>query len=257
MARWVDDRLGAARFARSALNKVFPDHWSFMIGELAPVLLRRAGAHRHLPDVLLRRRAPTRSIYDGSYEPLRGVEMTAGLPLGDRAQLRRAGRARHAPDPPLGGAAVPRRRSSCTSRGCSSPAPSGGPASSTGSSACTLLILAHLQRLRRLLAARRPALGHRSAHRLLDHAVDARRRHVAGVAAVRRRVPGPRHHQPALRHPHPAPAGRHRRAARRCTSASSSARSTRSSRARAGARTTSSASACGRPTRPRRSGCSS
>ena len=35
LARWLDTRLGAAGFARSALNKVFPDHWSFMIGELA------------------------------------------------------------------------------------------------------------------------------------------------------------------------------------------------------------------------------
>ena len=65
----------------------------------------------------------------------------------------------------------------------------------------------HLQRLRRLLAARRPALGHRPAHRLLDHAVDPGGRHVAGVAAVRRRVPRARHHQPALRDPHPAAAG--------------------------------------------------
>src|SRR5262245_37446121 len=35
LARWLDSRLGAAGFARTALNKVFPDHWSFMIGELA------------------------------------------------------------------------------------------------------------------------------------------------------------------------------------------------------------------------------
>ncbi|HEV7758501.1 MAG TPA: cytochrome b, partial [Acidimicrobiales bacterium] len=35
LARWVDDRLGSAKFARTVLNKVFPDHWSFMIGELA------------------------------------------------------------------------------------------------------------------------------------------------------------------------------------------------------------------------------
>ena len=34
-ARWFDRRLGAADFVRTALNKVFPDHWSFMIGELA------------------------------------------------------------------------------------------------------------------------------------------------------------------------------------------------------------------------------
>ena len=35
LARWLDRRIGAADFTRSALNKVFPDHWSFMIGELA------------------------------------------------------------------------------------------------------------------------------------------------------------------------------------------------------------------------------
>ena len=32
---WVDDRLSAASFTRHALNKVFPDHWSFMLGEVA------------------------------------------------------------------------------------------------------------------------------------------------------------------------------------------------------------------------------
>ena len=34
LARWVDSRLGTAKLARTALNKVFPDHWSFMLGEL-------------------------------------------------------------------------------------------------------------------------------------------------------------------------------------------------------------------------------
>src|SRR5207237_6456988 len=33
--RWFDERLGAASFARRTLNKVFPDHWSFMLGEIA------------------------------------------------------------------------------------------------------------------------------------------------------------------------------------------------------------------------------
>ena len=35
LGRWFDDRLGASRFARTSLNKVFPDHWSFMLGEVA------------------------------------------------------------------------------------------------------------------------------------------------------------------------------------------------------------------------------
>jgi ubiquinol-cytochrome c reductase cytochrome b subunit len=34
-ARWLDDRLGAASVARTSLAKVFPDHWSFMLGEIA------------------------------------------------------------------------------------------------------------------------------------------------------------------------------------------------------------------------------
>ncbi|MDX6213516.1 MAG: ubiquinol-cytochrome c reductase cytochrome b subunit, partial [Frankiales bacterium] len=32
---FVDDRLGAAKYLRKNLNKVFPDHWSFMLGEIA------------------------------------------------------------------------------------------------------------------------------------------------------------------------------------------------------------------------------
>lgn len=31
---WVDDRLGTAHFVRHALRKAFPDHWSFMLGEI-------------------------------------------------------------------------------------------------------------------------------------------------------------------------------------------------------------------------------
>ena len=33
--RFVDERLGAARWIRSTLRYVFPDHWSFMLGEIA------------------------------------------------------------------------------------------------------------------------------------------------------------------------------------------------------------------------------
>ncbi|MDP8987029.1 MAG: ubiquinol-cytochrome c reductase cytochrome b subunit, partial [Actinomycetota bacterium] len=33
--RWLDRRVGAAGMARKALDKVFPDHWSFLIGEIA------------------------------------------------------------------------------------------------------------------------------------------------------------------------------------------------------------------------------
>ena len=33
--RWVDDRLGVAKGGRTFLDKIFPDHWSFMLGEIA------------------------------------------------------------------------------------------------------------------------------------------------------------------------------------------------------------------------------
>ena len=32
---WADDRLGLATLAKKNLRKVFPDHWSFMLGEIA------------------------------------------------------------------------------------------------------------------------------------------------------------------------------------------------------------------------------
>ena len=32
---WTDDRLGLSKFTRGALDKIFPDHWSFMLGEIA------------------------------------------------------------------------------------------------------------------------------------------------------------------------------------------------------------------------------
>ena len=33
--RALDERLGFASAGRKALAKVFPDHWSFMLGEIA------------------------------------------------------------------------------------------------------------------------------------------------------------------------------------------------------------------------------
>jgi ubiquinol-cytochrome c reductase cytochrome b subunit len=75
VARWFDARLGGAKFARTALNKVFPDHWSFMIGELALycfVLLVLTGTYlTFFFDASARE-----VVYDGSYAPLRGVEMS-------------------------------------------------------------------------------------------------------------------------------------------------------------------------------------
>ena len=32
--KYVDERLTSSNFLRRSLNKVFPDHWSFMLGEI-------------------------------------------------------------------------------------------------------------------------------------------------------------------------------------------------------------------------------
>ncbi len=34
-AGWADERLGLAAMGKKNLRKVFPDHWSFMLGEIA------------------------------------------------------------------------------------------------------------------------------------------------------------------------------------------------------------------------------
>ncbi len=76
LARWVDDRLGTAYLATKALRKVFPDHWSFMLGELSLysfVILVVTGVYL----TFFFDPSQAESTYRGSYEAMRGVEMTA------------------------------------------------------------------------------------------------------------------------------------------------------------------------------------
>lgn len=76
LLRWFDDRLGAARFATTALNRVFPDHWSFLIGEIAAyalITLILTGTYL----TFFFDPSAEEVVYQGSYAPLRGVEMSA------------------------------------------------------------------------------------------------------------------------------------------------------------------------------------
>jgi ubiquinol-cytochrome c reductase cytochrome b subunit len=73
--RYVDDRFGSAGFLRRSFNKVFPDHWSFLLGEIALysfVILLLTGVYLsfffHASSEMV--------IYHGSYGPLRDVKMT-------------------------------------------------------------------------------------------------------------------------------------------------------------------------------------
>ena len=72
---WLDERLHLSRFTRHALNKVFPDHWSFMFGEIALysfVLLVLTGVFL----TFFYQASSTPITYEGSYAPLRGVEVS-------------------------------------------------------------------------------------------------------------------------------------------------------------------------------------
>jgi ubiquinol-cytochrome c reductase cytochrome b subunit len=74
--RWFDQRLGAASFARKSLRKVFPDHWSFMLGEVALysfIILVITGVFLtffYIPAV-------NEVVYKGPYRPLDGHSMSA------------------------------------------------------------------------------------------------------------------------------------------------------------------------------------
>jgi ubiquinol-cytochrome c reductase cytochrome b subunit len=75
VGRWVDVRLRISHFARTALNKVFPDNWSFMLGEVALycfVILVLTGIYLTFFFTPSAREV----VYQGSYHPLRGVRMS-------------------------------------------------------------------------------------------------------------------------------------------------------------------------------------
>jgi len=75
VARWIDNRVGTAKFARSALGKVFPNHWSFLLGEIAlyafVVLLLTGTYLTFFFDASSRE-----VVYQGAYAPLRGVTVS-------------------------------------------------------------------------------------------------------------------------------------------------------------------------------------
>jgi len=76
VASYVDDRVGAARYLKKSLKKVFPDHWSFLLGEIALysfVILLASGTFLTFWFDPSQREV----IYDGEYAPLKGIEMSA------------------------------------------------------------------------------------------------------------------------------------------------------------------------------------
>ncbi len=75
VASWADERLGLATAARKNLRKVFPDHWSFMLGEIALwsfVVLLLTGVFL----TLWFQPSMAEVQYVGSYDQLRGIHMS-------------------------------------------------------------------------------------------------------------------------------------------------------------------------------------
>ena len=76
IATWADERLGLGSMMKKNIRKVFPDHWSFMLGEIALwsfVVVLLTGVFLTLwfdPSM-------TEVQYNGAYDPLRGVHMSS------------------------------------------------------------------------------------------------------------------------------------------------------------------------------------
>ncbi|MEO6834581.1 MAG: cytochrome bc complex cytochrome b subunit [Candidatus Tumulicola sp.] len=72
---WLDDRLGTAHFIKHALRKAFPDHWSFMLGEINLycffVLLATGTFLAFNFDP-----SPAKLVYQGPYRLLDGMTMS-------------------------------------------------------------------------------------------------------------------------------------------------------------------------------------
>lgn len=73
--RWIDDRVGGAGLVKFFARKIFPDHWSFMFGEVALysfVILLISGTFLTMFFVP----SMDEVIYDGVYEPLQGLHVS-------------------------------------------------------------------------------------------------------------------------------------------------------------------------------------
>ena len=72
---WLDDRVGLAKLSRHNLRKVFPDHWSFLLGEIALysfIILLLTGVFL----TIWFKPSMNEVEYMGTYQLLRGVPMS-------------------------------------------------------------------------------------------------------------------------------------------------------------------------------------
>ncbi|WP_084713655.1 cytochrome bc1 complex cytochrome b subunit [Streptacidiphilus rugosus] len=74
-ADWADGRLGIYNLAKSNLRKIFPDHWSFMLGEICLysfIIIILTGVYL----TFFFNPSMGEVVYHGSYVPLQGIKMS-------------------------------------------------------------------------------------------------------------------------------------------------------------------------------------
>jgi ubiquinol-cytochrome c reductase cytochrome b subunit len=74
-ANEIDERFGSANFVKRSARKIFPDHWSFMLGEIALysfIILLLTGVFL----TLWFKPSHLEVVYEGSYVPLHGLPMS-------------------------------------------------------------------------------------------------------------------------------------------------------------------------------------
>ena len=77
-ASYVDERMHLSGWVKNYGRKVFPDHWSFMLGEVALyslIVVLISGTFL----TFFFQASMTPVIYEGSYVPLKGIEMSAAM----------------------------------------------------------------------------------------------------------------------------------------------------------------------------------
>ena len=77
-ANWVDERTSISGLVRELGRKIFPDHWSFMLGEVALysfIVILLTGTFL----TFFFQASMAEVVYNGSYLPLKGIDMSAAM----------------------------------------------------------------------------------------------------------------------------------------------------------------------------------
>lgn len=75
LANWADERMGLGKITKFGLRKVFPDHWSFLLGEIALytfIICLLTGVFL----TIWFKPSMAEVVYDGSYQPMKGIAIS-------------------------------------------------------------------------------------------------------------------------------------------------------------------------------------